>query len=168
MKIIITTMVTAVALMIASHAGSQLEGSKAEQIKKVETSLKIKAMKGKMTHFAIYAEDVERASAFYNNVFNWSLQAYGPPGFKQITIQENGEQKVIGALQSLNYSPVPERITGFECSIAVDNIDGAARAIEQAGGKIVMKKTEIPHVGWLIKFKDPEGNLACAIQYHEL
>ena len=119
-----------------------------------------------MTHFAIYAGDMERASAFYQKVFGWSLQAYGPPGFKQIAIEENGGQQVIGALQSFDYLPVPERIHAFECSIAVDNIDEAARAVEQAGGKIVMEKTEIPQVGWLIKFKDTEDNLACAVQYH--
>lgn len=124
-------------------------------------------MNGEMTHFAIYADDLERASAFYSTVFNWSLQAYGPPGFKQIEIRENGLPKVIGALQSVSYSPVPERITGFECSIAVDSIDETVLAVETAGGKILMGKTEIPHVGWLIKFRDPEGNLLCAVQYHK-
>jgi predicted enzyme related to lactoylglutathione lyase len=28
-----------------------------------------------------------------------------------------------------------------------------------------MKKAAIPGVGWVVKFLDPEGNLACAVHY---
>ncbi len=63
------------------------------------------------------------------------------------------------------YSPVPERVNGFECSIEVADISQTAEAVEQAGGRIVMPVTEIPYVGKLIKFTDTEGNLLCAIQY---
>ena len=54
---------------------------------------------------------------------------------------------------------------GFECSIAVTDVDVIALAVEASGGKIVMPKAAIPGVGWLIKFLDTEGNFACAVQY---
>lgn len=119
-------------------------------------------MNGNISHFAIYADDMERAASFYEKVFNWSFGSYGPPDFKQIKL--NGDQP-IGALQARKYSPIPEKIIGLECSVQVENIDEVAAAVEKAGGTIVMPKTEIPHVGWLIKFLDTEGSLLCAIQY---
>ena len=39
------------------------------------------------------------------------------------------------------------------------------RAVEANGGKVVMPKAAIPGVGWVVKFLDSEGNLACAVHY---
>jgi predicted enzyme related to lactoylglutathione lyase len=47
----------------------------------------------------------------------------------------------------------------------VNDVDITAQKVEAAGGKILMPKTAIPGVGWLIKFQDTEGNLACAINF---
>jgi predicted enzyme related to lactoylglutathione lyase len=33
------------------------------------------------------------------------------------------------------------------------------QAVKDAGGTIVMEKHEIPDVGWIAYFKDPESNL---------
>jgi hypothetical protein len=46
----------------------------------------------------------------------------------------------------------------------VADIDAAAAAVTANGGKIVLAKCEIPTVGWLIKIKDPEGNIVCVKQ----
>ena len=46
----------------------------------------------------------------------------------------------------------------------VQNIDETIRAIESAGGKIVMAKFHIPTVGTGVYFNDPEGNFAGAMQ----
>jgi len=32
-------------------------------------------------HFAIGADDLDRARAFYESVFGWRFEAWGPPGF---------------------------------------------------------------------------------------
>lgn len=74
-------------------------------------------------------------------------------------------ERPIGALQDRRYSPIRDKISGFECSIEVADIFQTAKAVEQAGGKIVMPVTEIPQVGKLLKFIDTEGNLLCAIEY---
>jgi len=56
-------------------------------------------------------------------------------------------------------------VIGFECTIAVDDVDATAAAVVSSGGTIVMPKAAIPGVGWLIKFLDTEGNLACACRF---
>jgi len=54
---------------------------------------------------------------------------------------------------------------GFECTIAVDDIDATIRAIEENGGRIGMARFTIPTVGTGCYFHDPEGNWAGAMQY---
>lgn len=124
-------------------------------------------MKNNLSHFAIYIEDMKRAKAFYSNLFGWDYNSYGQDDFLQIKDSSDDDSKLIGALQSRKYSSVDEKIIGFECSIEVENIDAIIEKIEANDGKIVMPKTEIPYVGWLVKFLDTEGNIVCAIQYHK-
>ena len=57
------------------------------------------------------------------------------------------------------------RMVGYECTIGVSNIDPVIRAITANGGKIVMERFQIPTVGTGVYFTDPEGNVACAMQY---
>ena len=49
--------------------------------------------------------------------------------------------------------------------IAVDSIDSACKKVEEAGGLVVLPKSEIgPGMGWLAAFKDTEGNI---MGFHE-
>jgi len=122
-------------------------------------------MKNKLSHFAIYTEDTNRAKEFYSNVFDWGFQSYGQQDFLQIKNDNSDEGELIGALQSRNYSPVPEKIIGLECTISVQNVDDIVERVKNNGGQILMPKTTIPYVGWITKFLDTEGNLICAMQY---
>lgn len=113
-----------------------------------------------LKHFAINCDDVDRARTFYENVFGWKFQPWGPPGFFN-----TGDAGVMAALQPRRELVPGLRMSGFECSFGVADIDAAIAAVEQAGGKIVMPKVTIPTVGTLIFFQDPEGNVAGAMQY---
>ena len=53
--------------------------------------------------------------------------------------------------------------TGFECTFGVDV---ARERIVAAGGKILMDKSTIPSVGYLLAFQDPGSNLALAMEYN--
>jgi uncharacterized protein len=121
-------------------------------------------MKNKLTHFAIHIDDIERAKNFYGEVFDWGFASYGPTDFLQIKADKSENGELIGALQSRNYSPLKEKIGGFECTISVENVDDIIRRVESKGGQILMPKTAIPYVGWISKFLDTEGNLVCAMQ----
>lgn len=118
-------------------------------------------MKNRLIHFAIHTDNIDRARNFYSGVFDWSFASYGPPDFLQI---KGDNEEVLGALQSRNYSPSKENFIGLECTISVDNIDETIKKVQEAGGKIIMPKVPIPHVGWLTKFSDTEGNVLCAMQ----
>ncbi|OEK00182.1 hypothetical protein BFP97_01030 [Roseivirga sp. 4D4] len=121
----------------------------------------------KLSHFAIFTEDIDRAKKFYHKVFNWGFNHYGPNDFAQINSNSDGDGQLIGALQDRKYQLTNEKIIGFECSISVDSVDEITRLVVDAGGEMLMSKTEIPHVGWIVKFKDTEGNIVCAMQYQD-
>lgn len=122
-------------------------------------------MKNRLTHFAIYTDNTERAKQFYGDVFDWGFNSYGAPDFLQIKDDTAETGELIGALQSRKYSPVTEKVIGLECSIRVENVNATIEKVKNSGGKILMDKTAIPHVGWIAKFLDTEGNLLCAMQY---
>jgi len=122
-------------------------------------------MKNKLTHFAIHIDDIERAKKFYDGVFEWGFNSYGPSDFLQIKADKTENGELIGALQSRKYSPVPEKLIGLECTIGVENVDEIVERVKNNGGQVLMQKTAIPNVGWIAKFLDTEGNLICAMQY---
>lgn len=124
-------------------------------------------MKNKLTHFAVYTDDIERAKKFYDQVFDWGFSSYGQSDFLQIKDDKSEEGELIGALQSRKYSPLTDKILGLECSISVENIDTIIEKVKASGGEILMDKTAIPYVGWITKFLDTEGNLLCAMQYDQ-
>ena len=125
-------------------------------------------MTNQLSHFAIHADNLERARKFYGAIFGWTFQGIpGVPmdGFCQIKDSAGNLLAPLGAIQSRKANVAPQPVIGLECSFAVDDVDATARAVEANDGKIVMKKSAIPGVAWLIKFLDTEGNLLCAAQY---
>jgi predicted enzyme related to lactoylglutathione lyase len=115
---------------------------------------------GSLAHFAINADDVDRAKRFYESAFGWKFAAWGPPGFYQIE-----GAGVYGALQGRRELVKGTRTIGFECSIAVDSIDATEKAVLAAGGTVALARSVIVGVGTLMFFKDPEGNVFGAMQY---
>lgn len=124
-------------------------------------------MTNQLAHFAIHANDLDRARKFYGAIFGWKFQGYGGDMTDFCQIKDAGGKMLepLGAIQARKFNVAPQPVIGFECSIAVDDLDAAARAIEANGGKIVMPQTAIPGVCWIVKFLDTEGNLVCAVKY---
>ena len=119
-------------------------------------------MPNDIAHFAVHADDCQRAKTFYAEVFGWTFEPWGPPGFWLI---ETSPGALRGALQERRTSVTGGGMIGFECTIAVADVEATARDIEAHGGKITMAAMEIPTVGTLVMFQDTEGNTVGAMQY---
>jgi predicted enzyme related to lactoylglutathione lyase len=119
-------------------------------------------MSGKFCHFAINADDVQRAKAFYEGVFGWTFDAWGPPDFYQI---KNAGTGVLGALQGRRELKPGVRMAGYEATVGVKDLKATIAAVETGGGKILMQPYLIEGVGELIFFEDTEGNFVGAMQY---
>ncbi len=122
-------------------------------------------MANNVAHFIVHANDLVRARRFYENVFGWKFEPWGPPDFFLITTGDAKDPGIGGALEK-RQGPLPaDGVRGYECTISVQDVDASAAAIVKYGGKIVMPKAVIPTVGWLIRFVDTEGNLVGAMRY---
>jgi predicted enzyme related to lactoylglutathione lyase len=122
-------------------------------------------MPNNISFFAINADDVPRARKFYQTVFGWTFEPWGPPGFYLIeTGKGQTTAPISGGLQERRELAPAQKMIGYECTIAVTNIDQAMRAIEANGGRIAAPKAHIPTVGTVAYFFDTEGNVAGLIQ----
>jgi predicted enzyme related to lactoylglutathione lyase len=122
-------------------------------------------MPNNLMSFGITADDVSRALRFYEQVFEWRFEPWGPPDFYLIHTGDEKDPGVQGLLHKRREPVNGTGMTGFECTIGVDNIDKIIRAVEAAGGKIVMAKFQIPSVGTGFYFNDTEGNFVGAMEY---
>src|SRR5919201_6029871 len=105
----------------------------------------LRVMTPAITHCAINADDVDASLRFYGALFGWEFEPYGPPGFFRI---ERDSGPVVALQQRRDLGGV--RMTGFECTVAVPDVDAGAAAVVEHGGRLVMERTTIPGVGDLI------------------
>jgi uncharacterized protein len=121
-------------------------------------------MSNNVSYFAINADDVTRARKFYEAVFDWQFEPWGPPNFYLIQTAKEGETAIRGGLQERHERVPHQKTVGFECTISVADVDQAIRAIEANGGRMLSPKAHIPTVGTVAYFLDTEGNIAAVIQ----
>lgn len=119
-------------------------------------------MAARFRHLALNADDPQRAKAFYETVFGWRLEPWGPPDYYQARNVGDG---FVAALQHRRELKPGARMLGFEATLDVDDLDQALAAIQAAGGRIVSRPIYIEEVGRLAYFEDPEGNLVGVMQY---
>ena len=99
-------------------------------------------------HFEIGCKDKEKTSAFYREVFGWTIDA-GPMG----AINTGSASGIQGHIAALGHEP--HQFTHFY--IQTDDIPASLKQIEAAGGKIIVPPVEIPN-GTFAWFSDSEGN----------
>jgi predicted enzyme related to lactoylglutathione lyase len=118
-------------------------------------------MANHIAHFHFDAEDLARARRFYETVFGWRFRAWGPPEYFLI---EAGDAGIHGSMARRPRGHAAGD-GGFECTIAVEDIEATARAVTAAGGQITIPKNVIHGVGEHIQFRDTEGNTVAAMRY---
>ncbi|WP_279580343.1 VOC family protein [Fodinicola feengrottensis] len=77
-----------------------------------------------LAHFAINADDPDASRTFYESVFGWQFQAFGPPGFFRIATGDDG---LPGALQKRRDLVEGQPTIGLECTFGVEDVDAIAR-----------------------------------------
>jgi len=120
---------------------------------------------GKVVHFEIPADDLDRARSFYGKVFGWRIDTMPMPGggeYTGLTTTAVDEKTMTptepgaingGMMQRDAATPAPV------ITIDVEDIDAALAEIEAAGGSTVTPRTAIPGMGAFGYFKDSEGNV---------
>ena len=122
---------------------------------------------GRVIHFEIHADDVDRAERFYTEVFGWGVQRYGGPvDYRLLTTGPDDDAGINGAvLKRQGAGPAAgQPMSSYVCTIAVDSIEETERSVPEAGGAQVVDRMEVPRVGLLSYFTDTEGNVFGALQ----
>jgi uncharacterized protein len=120
-----------------------------------------------VVHFAVHADDLDRARRFYTAVFGWRFEAWGPPGFFRIFTGTDAAPGIEGALHERHEPLSGTGMRGYECTVAIDDLPAIKAAVVSNGGTIIYDEVEIPTVGTLIQFLDTEGNVVSAMHYDD-
>ncbi len=118
-------------------------------------------------HFAIECDDVERAKAFYEAVFGWTIKPWGPPNYYHITTGTPEHPGILGDLRERPHQPggTGGGISGYICTINVGSVKDVLAAVEAHGGRIHSPPYLIEIVGTVAYIEDSEGNRVGVIQH---
>jgi predicted enzyme related to lactoylglutathione lyase len=122
-------------------------------------------MPNNLASFAIHVDDVQRARRFYEAVFGWVFEPWGPPDFYLIHTGSDADPGIQGLMHKRQQPRTGTGLNGFEPTFAVDDLDAVIAAVQASGGRVTMPKSPIPTVGVLIRFEDTEGNDVGAMKY---
>jgi predicted enzyme related to lactoylglutathione lyase len=122
-------------------------------------------MANPIRHFAVHADQVDRARTFYESVFGWHFEPWGPPNFYLIRTGPPEDRGLQGALQERQQPLEGSGMRGFECTIGVDDLDAVLERISRFGGTILSQPFVIEGVGRLAFFHDTEANRVGVMQY---
>ncbi|TGL44368.1 VOC family protein [Leptospira perdikensis] len=110
--------------------------------------------------FDIYVNDLVRATAFYESVFNQKLEKMGDPTGETNMMSFPADMTLYGAAGALvksNYSN--PGVGGTMVYFNVEDCSVEESRVVGYGGKIVRSKFSIGEFGWVTICEDSEGNL---------
>lgn len=116
-----------------------------------------------IVHFEIDAEDIERISAFYEDVFGWRFSKW--EGLMDYYLINTGSKEDPGIGGAVMKRSEREHFKNQTINtIGVESIDKTLESIKKAGGKILTPRTAIPGVGYHSYCLDTEGNAFGVLQ----
>ena len=118
-------------------------------------------MSGRVVHFEIPADDVERAEEFYKSTFGWNINSMPDMGYSMVSTTPTNEQGAPTDPGAINGGMMKREapVSTPVITIDVDDIDKALETISTHGGSTVQPKKSVMDMGFSAYFKDSEGNL---------
>jgi len=107
--------------------------------------------------FEIPVKDLERATRFYEKVFDVKLTPEEMGGMKMamFPFEMDGRGAAGSLMKAESYEPSH---AGSVVYFSVDDIGETLRRITANGGKLLMPKTSIGQYGVIAQYEDTEGN----------
>ncbi|WP_394219558.1 VOC family protein [Halobacillus trueperi] len=119
---------------------------------------------GRVVHFEVHVDDMERAKKFYGEVFDWKFEDWseyaGMPYFGVVTGGDD-ELGINGALMQRQSAPpeLNQAVNAYACTMGVEDYDAVEAKILEGGGKVALPKYALPGMAWQGYYLDPEGNI---------
>ena len=116
-----------------------------------------------IVHFEIPADDPDRATKFYRELFGWEIQKFagvGAPEYWTVSTVPK-DAKGMPARPGVNGGLIRRRHPDHPPVnyIAVESVDEYAKKAKRLGATEVMPKTAVKEMGWFVWLKDTEGNV---------
>lgn len=110
----------------------------------------------RVVHFEVYADDMDRASRFYSDVFGWTVTKIDLEGGNAYWLIDTGDEPAEGINGGMMPRPTPEAINTVV--LDVPSVDEYVEKITRGGGSLLVPKFAVPGVGYAAYFRDTEGN----------
>ncbi len=113
-----------------------------------------------VVHFEIAAEDMKRATDFYNKAFGWQLNDWAGSGYFIATTTQSDKDGRPSSPGAIN-GGVGKRegpLQGVVVTLRVDDIEASLSKIKQHGGSVIAPKSPVGDIGFTAYLKDTEGN----------
>ena len=107
-----------------------------------------------VVHWEFWSEDPEKVSDFYKKVFDWEIRHIPEMNYRMV--ETGGTGGINGGIMKPQKGPWPDKLSLY---IDVDDLDAYGKKIQEAGGKVVVDKMDVPGVGKLSLFEDPDGRV---------
>lgn len=107
-----------------------------------------------VVHWELMSNDPAKVSQFYAKIFDWKVQHLPETNYR--LVETGGEGINGGIFKPDREGPWPGNMTLY---IAVDDLAAYRKRIVAAGGKIHVEEQEVPGMGTLSLFTDPEGRM---------
>lgn len=107
-----------------------------------------------VVHWELWSQEPEKVSDFYAEVFDWEIRHI--PEMDYRLVSTGGEGGIGGGIMQPKQGPWPSNMTFY---IDVDDLGAYRDKIKAAGGKMIVEEMEVPGVGFLALFEDPEGRV---------
>ena len=126
------------------------------------------ARQAKVAWFELPADDMQRASAFYNTVFGWDTPDMGMGNGSVLAItapsDEQRNPKETGAING-DISPRSSTFDRQHLVVHVEDLDASLQAAQDAGGTIIQPRQDVPEAGMVYAtIEDTEGNRVGLLQ----
>jgi len=108
-----------------------------------------------VVHWELMSKDPAKVSAFYEKIFGWKIQ--NMPEMNYRYVEPGGKGGINGGiLKPEREGPWPGNMVLY---IDVDDLAAYRKKIVAAGGKIHVEEQEVPGMGTLSLFTDPEERM---------
>jgi len=108
-----------------------------------------------VVHWEFMSNDPAGVSAFYAKIFGWKVKHM--PQLNYRTVETGSKDGINGGIfKPERTGPWPGNMLFY---VGVDDLAEYREKIVAAGGKIHVEEQEVPGIGWLSLFSDPEGRM---------
>jgi len=117
-----------------------------------------------VVHFEMPYDNQDRLIDFYSKVFGWQMNKTSEEMGNYVTAytaetDENRMVKTPGTINGGFFPKKPDWPAQYpSVVISVNDIKGAIKNIQDAGGNVLGEPMEIPGIGKYVSFTDTEGN----------